>query len=54
MTEHEDTGYRDALSSLSNVSRLRMVNSITGHTLALGLAEGANGYTFQTSWKDCS
>ncbi len=48
------TGYKDALSSLNNVTQLSMVNPITGHTLANALAEGSNGYAFQTAWKNCS
>lgn len=52
--EVTSTGYKDALSSLSNVTQLTMVNPNTGHTLATALNEGSNGYTFQTAWKNCS
>jgi Peptidase A4 family len=52
--EITSTGYKDALSSLTNVTQLTMVNPGTGHTLATALNEGSNGYTFQTAWKNCS
>jgi hypothetical protein len=52
--EVTSTGYKNALSSLSNVTQLAMVNPGTGHTLANALNEGAFGYTFETAWKNCS
>jgi hypothetical protein len=42
------------LSSLTNVTQLSMLNSSNNHTLALPENEGFGGYTFETSWKNCS
>jgi hypothetical protein len=42
------------LSSLTNVSQLSMVNANDNVTLAIPTNEGFGGYTFETSWKNCS
>ena len=42
------------LSSLTNVTQLSMLNGNDNHTLAVPENEGFGGYTFETSWKNCS
>jgi hypothetical protein len=50
------TNYKNMtqLPSLPSVYQSTMVNNATGHTLAVPSSEGANGYAFQNTWKNCS